>query len=564
MQRASLLFIAIIACATTATAQTPVHLGSQRFGGTSSDWGYSIATDPSGNVLITGGFSFSAEFGGGPLVSAGLRDVFVAKYAPGGVHLWSQRFGSTGHEDGRCVATDASGNVFVTGWFSGTVDFGGGPLVSAGDYDIFIAKYSPTGAHLWSQRFGDLFGDYTSEGGYGLTTDAWGNVFVSGSFTGTVDFGGGPLVSPGGPPWDPHPSNAFVAGFSPEGTHLWSRGFGDYEDDYAYSIAADANGNVLVTGSFQGSVDIGGGAMASAGSSDIFVAKYDTAGNHLWSHRFGSTGSDVGYSVATDGFDNLFVTGSFSNTADFGGGPLVCAGSSDIFVAKYDPAGVHLWSQRFGGNGSDIAHSIATDESNNVLLTGSFSDTADFGGEPLVSAGSWDIFVVRYSWSGDHIWSQGFGSTSVDFGSAVTTDVSNHVLVTGYFVGTVDFGGGPLVSAGGLDIFLAEYSPDPSPTGVGGTPAPHVLAVTNFPNPFNPSTTLSYEVPSRGAVTVAVYDVRGARLATLVNNEQRDAGTYYHDWQGRDDHERILPSGVYFARIEHAGNTRSRKLLLLK
>jgi hypothetical protein len=260
----------------------------------------------------------------------------------------------------------------------------------------------------------------------------------------------------------------------------------------------------------------------------------------------------------------LFVTGSFSNTADFGSGPLVSAGSSDIFVAKYDPAGIHLWSQRFGGTGGDIAHSVATDGSNNVLLTGSFSNTADFGGGPLVSEGSWDIFVARYSSSGTHIWSQGFGSTSVDFGSAVTTDVSNHVLVTGYFAGTVDLGGGPLVSAGGYDVFVAEYSPDPSPTGVGGTPALHVLSVTNFPNPFNPSTTLSYEVPSRGGVTVAVYDVYGARLATLVNNEQRDAGTYYHDWHGRDDHGRILPSGVYFARIEHAGSTRSRKLLLLK
>ena len=112
--------------------------------------------DGSGNVFVTGIFSGTVDFGGGNLVSAGSVDIFVAKYNANGVHQWSKRLGGTGGEIGQAVAVDGSGNVVVTGDFSGTVDFGGGNLVSAGSSDVFLAKYNASGVHQWSKRFRSL------------------------------------------------------------------------------------------------------------------------------------------------------------------------------------------------------------------------------------------------------------------------------------------------------------------------------------------------------------------------------------------------------------------------
>ncbi|MCH7666561.1 MAG: hypothetical protein IH936_11615, partial [Acidobacteria bacterium] len=152
-------------------------------------------------------------------------------------------------------------------------------------------------------------------------------------------------------------------------THLWSESFGDISTNEGRAIAVDEAGNVVLAGSFEATVAFDGG-FTSAGDSDIFVAKFnpDTPlyAQHLWSRRFGDTGLDVGYAIAIDGDGNVIVTGSFERTVNFGGGPRTSAGSSDIFVAKYDAGGNHLWSQRFGDTGPDVGHAIAIDGSGNV------------------------------------------------------------------------------------------------------------------------------------------------------------------------------------------------------
>ena len=164
---------------------------SKRFGNDMHAWGNGVATDSSGNVVITGYFGGSVDFGGGPLSSAGLADFFVAKYDGNGNHLWSKRFGDSSSESGAEVATDGSGNVVITAGFEGSVDFGGGPLSSAGLADIFVAKFDGSGNHLWSKRFGDS----SSDKGASVATDGSGSVVITGYFFGSVDFGSGPLTS---------------------------------------------------------------------------------------------------------------------------------------------------------------------------------------------------------------------------------------------------------------------------------------------------------------------------------------------------------------------------------
>jgi uncharacterized protein with PIN domain len=427
------------------------RLWASRFGSSDHDVGYAIALDANGDVLVTSFFQGTVDFGGGPLTSAGLSDIFVAKFSGvDGAHLWSKRFGGTESDSGLAIAADGSGNVLVTGEFMGTVDFGGGVLTSAGLYDIFVAKLSgANGAHLWSQRFGDTNYDL----GYGLAADGSGNVLVTGFFQGTVNFGGGALTSAG-------LSDIFVAKFSGvDGAHLWSKRFGGTESDTGVGLAADGSGNVLVTGEFMGTVDFGGGVLTSAGFYDIFVAKLSGAnGTHLWSQRFGDTNYDIGNALAADGSGNVLVTGNFQGTVDFGGGQLISAGANDIFVAKFSGVnGAHLWSQRFGDTSGDVGTGLAADGSGNVLVTGKFHGTVDFGGGALTSAGAADIFVAKFSGvDGAHLWSQRFGDTADDVGTGLAADGSGNVLVTGFFQGPVNFGGEVLTSAGSEDIFVVK------------------------------------------------------------------------------------------------------------
>jgi uncharacterized protein (AIM24 family) len=407
--------------------QAMTHLWSQGFGDSSQvQHGQSVTFDASGNVVMTGDFQGTVDFGGGPLTSAGLWDIFLAKFDASGTHLWSQGFGDASGQGGVSVAYDPSGNLVMTGSFWGTVDFGGGPLTSAGQSDIFLAKFDSGGTHLWSQRFGDG----SCQNGYSVALDSSGNVVMTGKFYGTVDFGGGPLTSAGD-------HNIFLAKFDASGTHLWSQGFGDASHQYGLSVAFDPSGNVVMTGYFSGTVDFGGGPLTSAGGDNIFLAKFDASGTHLWSQGFRN---QWGYSVALDSSGNVVMTGFFVDTVDFGGGPLTSAGGQDIFLAKFDTNGTHLWSQGFGDGSDQIGQSVAFDPSGNVVMTGSFWGNVDFGGGPLTCAGWSDIFLAMFDASGTHLWSQGFGDASIQFGRSVAFDPSGNVVMTGEFQGTVDFG----------------------------------------------------------------------------------------------------------------------------
>jgi hypothetical protein len=423
------------------------HLWSKRFGDGSNQHAKAAAVDASGNVIVAGDFWGTVDFGGGALTDAGDEDIFVAKFGPDGAQLWSKRFGDVDAQYTQSVAIDALGNVIVAGDFWGSVDFGGGALTCAGNGDIFVAKFGSDGAQLWSKRFGD--GDYPQYA-QSVAIDASGNVIVAGYFSGTVDFGGGALTSAGY-------SDIFVAKFGPDGAHLWSKRFGDEHWQVAHAVTVDASGNVIVTGDFWGSVDFGGGALTNAGVYDIFVAKFGSDGAHLWSKRFGGGSDQKPTAVAVDASGNVIVTGYFYDAVDFGGGALTSAGLKDIFVAKFDPDGAHLWSKRFGDGSDEESTAVAVDALGNAIVTGFFWGVVDFGGGALTCAGPYDIFVAKFGSDGAHLWSKRFGDGNVQHANAVAVDASGSVIVTGDFKGTVDFGGGALTSAGGSDIFVAKF-----------------------------------------------------------------------------------------------------------
>src|SRR5207253_1209673 len=261
------------------------------FGGTASDVGYGVAVDASGNAVMTG------------------------------------RVEST---------VDSGGNVVLIGTAGGGSDFGGGPIMANG-YSVVVAKFSPTGAHLWSKGIGDSF----SNSGNAVAVDAGGNIAVTGAFSGPADFGGGVLTSAG--------VDVFLAKLSPTGGHLWSRHFGSALAVHAGNgVACDGSGNVLVTGSFENSIDLGAGWATSFAHKDMFVAKYSAAGDYLWSRLAGGLFDDAGRGIAVDSSGKVVVTGTFQAAVNFGAGSLTSAGRTDIFVARYAADGTPLGAQRFG------------------------------------------------------------------------------------------------------------------------------------------------------------------------------------------------------------------------
>lgn len=747
----------------TARAVAPLHAWSLGAGSLGTDIGFGVAIDASRNIVTTGYYRGTIDFGGGPIAPAGFTDIYVAKYSSTGAHLWSYGFGGVGNDMGLSIATDAFDNVFVSGFFSDTLSFGGAQLVSTGSDNLFIAKFSPSGVHLWSHGFGGPADGGPAGGGW-LAVDQSGSVVVGGGFAGTVDFGGGPLVSVG-------PYDVYLAKFDPTGAHLWSQRFGGSGIDFGNRIAIDGLDNVVIVGYFEASVNFGGALFTSAGDRDIFVAKYDSGGVHQWSRSFGGAGADQATAVATDMSQQVAVVGTLTGSVSLGGAIHPGVGSRG-FVARYGESGTYDWSADFDAPLEEV-HSVATDPAENVIVTGRFTETMDLGGGSLLtSAGSLDAFVAMYTGTGSLCWSQRFGGIpGGDIAFGVASNAALSFTFTGAFSGTADLGGGPMTSIGSSDTFLATYqSPphdafistiqdvgndqggwvriafDPSdydvaaapnpihtydvyrrvapvpawrthfqsnaatgplswelvtaipahgegvyhviaPTladstvtygmyrssffiraqtstpsiffdspidsgysldnlsppppanlvyeeGVlawdpsrahdfdhysvygsasrtmnasavwlghttearldvssathayyyvtatdrsgnegdaarasaqtgGGEPANYVLGVNAYPNPFNPATTIRYDVPSKGSVTVAVYDARGTRVATLVQSE-RAAGSYTVRWAGQDGRGHLVSSGVYFVRLDFGAQTRTRKVVLLK
>jgi len=218
------------------------------------------------HVYLTGHFEGTCSFGGAPLVSAGGRDVFLAKYDKNGDHIGSMAFGGAGNDEGLDIAvSELSGDVVLTGAFEGAVDFGGGLLESAGMTDGFVLKLSADSTHLWSQRFGGPVDD----AGLGIATDGHERVYVSGYYQQVIDLGMGPLSSEG-------VGDVLVAKLDPTGEALWTHSFGGsaWDEGASLSVAPQSSttaGAITVVGDFQASAAFGSTELNSAGSADAFV-----------------------------------------------------------------------------------------------------------------------------------------------------------------------------------------------------------------------------------------------------------------------------------------------------
>ena len=371
---------------------------------------------------------------------------------------WSKSFGSTSNDSCNSVTIDGYGNVLMTGSFYGVVDFGGGPLEST--HLPWIDSILVTDAVL--AKYSPA-GDHLWSKNLGGASNESGMAIATDAYDNVIVTGSrssDQVNYDGGVGIGIGYADVFLAKFSPTGEYLWSGVYGGINSEYGSVVAVDHNGDILLSGYFMGTASFGGAAFTSSGSNDIFVAKYSGVnGSHLWSKRLGGVNSDSPSGIAIDSANNVFITGKFAGIVDFGGGPLTSAGGYDIFLVKFSPSGTHMWSKKLGGTGNDTVSGAAIDSSNRVILTGAFEQTVNFGGGSLTSAGSGDIFIAKYDGTnGAHIWSQRYGGPNDELSKDVAVDTNDNVIVTGNFIGPVSFGGEEVSSIGTYDAFVAKYS----------------------------------------------------------------------------------------------------------
>jgi uncharacterized delta-60 repeat protein len=464
-----------------------------RYNGTANgtDYGNAIAVDGAGNVYVTG-----ASVG----IVTGYYDYATVKYDASGDEQWVRRYDLGGGDFGDCIAVDDVGNIYVTG-----SSFGSG----TGE-DFATIKYNSSGDQLWVSRYGGIINSGFDKP-HSLVLDEAGNVYVTGESADSLLF-----------------TDYATVKYNSSGVEQWASRYNGTGNsyDYAYSIAVGPSGNVYVTGSSAG---VGSNA-------DYATIKYSPAGVQQWVQRYNFLTTNVpdeAYSVAVDGFENVYVTGYCSRTF----------GNYDYATIKYNSSGDSLWVNRYNGtsNGNDRARALVLDESANVYVTG-FS-------RELIGGDNYN--TIKYNSSGVQQWNTiyNYGGNSGEDARSIALDSYGNVYVTGY---------------SSTDTTLWDYatvkyvqtvnSVDNSQSNF---PDGFVLE-QNYPNPFNPSTKIIWQSPVSSHQTLKVYDVIGNEVAILFD-EYREAGRNEITFDASG-----LSSGMYLYKL-HAGSfVETKKMIIIK
>jgi len=435
--------------------------------------------------------------------------------------LWSRTYGGLWEDYAYFVELPPNGGCVIGGHAQ---------FPDAGGQDFWLLRTNDAGDTLWSRRFGSSSPEY-----------CWA----------------GARTSDGG--W-----NFWLVKTSANGTSQWSRAYGGVGTDAAQAVCQTSDGGYLLAGRTE---SFGNG---HSGAPDFWVVRTNANGDSLWSRAFGGTGWDEARSVVETDDGGCVVAGASGTAAClikisaegdsmWGkrlGRPLRCvrrtedggfvlAGNSlgDYWLAKTDTAGDTLWSRTFGGPEYDLAFTVEETADGGYVLAGM---TQSFGYGQLNSG---DFWLVRASPDGDSLWSCTFGGTEDDVATALQLLPDGGYLVAGY---TNSYG------AGGSDFWLVRTGPDPMSVGNHFVVRPSCFSLSSYPNPFNASTTILYDLRRAEFISLCVFDPLGRQVAVLKDGFAQ-AGNHRVLLDGS-----TLPSGVYFARLDAGGFAEAQKLVLLK
>ena len=564
----SILILFIYFFGINLSAQTPEWQWIAQAGGTGWDELYDMALDNSGNIYITGWFMETAIFGSDTLTSKGEMDIFVAKLNANGNWEWAAQAGGIGWDSGFGIAVDDVGNSYITGFFSETAFFNSGPISSSGntlistdEKDIFVAKIDADGNWIWVVQAGGNDMDMV----HGIAIDDLNNIFITGRYYDSISFGTSHFSNYGGENY----SDAFVAKLSSEGDWLWVSHIGGVHNDCGSAITIDEEGNAIVTGNFEHYSSFGDFTLHSQGNEDIFVAEVSSDGNWEWVTQAGGIYNDFGNDVAIDSSNNINLTGGFYISATFGSETISSMGLMDVFISKLDSEGNWLSVAHAGGWEYDYGLAITTDEIDNSYITGYFTDTAFFDPFSLMGNMGSEIYVAKLDTENNWEWAISAGGIIGDKGYGIELDNLGNIYLAGRFMDVATFGSFNLTSNGYSDIFVAKLNNPLSAVNEFIKPA---LQLSNYPNPFNPETNIVFNLPEAGEAQLNIYNLKGEKVKDLSPNlchpefiEGRGETKYSVTWDGKDENNNPVSSGIYFYQLKVDGKEiASRKCMLLK
>jgi len=556
---------------------------SSFLGGSFKDFGYDVAVDNSG-VYVTG-HTESADF---PTTAGAFDetlndngDAFATKLNPMGSNIvYSTFLGGGGWDEGYGIALDGGGGVYVTGC-TRSVDFpitsGALDTILGGPSDVFVVKLEAMGGALF---FSTLLGGSGDEVGFRIVAQRSGKVYVTG-ITESVDFPGteGEIVTNhrGG-------KDVFVTRFNTLGNALdYATLLGGVENEFGWGIDVDGSGSAYVTG-YTESADfpttINSFDATFNGFSDVFIARLNPQGSLLeYSTFLGGSFRDAARSVVVDGSGSAYITG-YTNSFDFPTTPEAFDTAQDFsnynaFLAKLTPDGSDLvYSTFLEGEEKESGYGITVDDSSNAWVVG-FTESPFFPTTPGAfdesHNGGRDVFVARLNGKGSSLdYSTFLGGMGDDYGWDIFLHGVNEAYVTGYTL-SADF---PTIA--GVFDETHNHSEDAfvtrlclrglvpvDPTGpVEALPVIYMLH-QNYPNPFNATTEICYAIPKDGHVVLSIFNSLGQKVRTLVDSEQR-AGEHVIVWNGRDNMDQDVASGLYFCRMRTGKFTQTVKMMLVK
>lgn len=525
------------------------------FGSTGVDSGNASVVDASGNVYTTGTYrgTFDADPGAGVTTltanAGGGVDFYITKFDASGNFIWAKTIGGSDFDQAYSMAVDGSGNIYLTGYFAYIVDFNPGPGVNnlgfSGGYTQqgFLLKLDTNGNYVWAKQFNSTASGSNMVVCSTVTLDTSGNVLVGAYFKGPASIDSEPVVfsSLSGS------VDFFYLKYSSAGVFQWAKQIGSSASESITSIAADATGNIYLTGNFNGLTDFDPSAvtqnLGTTGGYDAFLMKADASGNYVWATKIGGLGDDYGRNVGVSPTGSVYVAGNFNGTVNFANAMpannIASNGSTDNFISKYDSNANYLWTSAFGGTGGEFISSLAFDVAGNIFSTGSFGGTVDFDPSTstynLVANGS-DAFILKLNSSGNLVNASRFGGSGNEVGNFIKVDASGKIITTGNFSGNCYFNPNSnstdnVVSAGTDDGFVHKML-DPSL----GLQDVTFYAFQLYPNPSNGVFTLYSEVETSYTIV--------NELGQILQNGKIDIGNNILAIQDQ-------PNGLYFLQCNN-------------
>lgn len=574
-------------------AQPPGALWTKTFGGTNIDVGHAVQQTTDGGYIIAG---YTRSYG---MMSG--RNAWLVKADPAGNEEWNNAYGGNDDEEAYAVQQTADGGYIFAGYtkslglgandvlliktdsagnsqwirtFGGAQDdegYGlqqttdGGYIIAgvtsssgAGSRDVWLIKTDSAGSEEWNRTLGG----FGSDGAWSVQQTSDGGFIITGW---TFSYGPGFL------------GNAWLVKTNSAGIQEWNKVFGGNDVDRGYSVRETTDGGYILTG-YTGSF--------GAGLYDMLLIKTDDSGNEEWNKTFGGSGRDYGHSVkqTTDG--GYIITGY---TLSFG------AGGDDLWVVKTDSTGNEAWSSTYGGSSSDIGYDVQQTSDGGYIITG---HTLSYG------AGLHDVFLIRlappamplFTVTPDSLWfgSAAAGDTLIDSVAVQNTGTAD-LVITSITSSNTHFSifpaSGTIAPDSTAQFYIQFSAPAPgsqqgflvfhhngpsSPDSVfvqadvitgfaadEGEITPAFAVEPNYPNPFNPSTTIRFQLPRAGDVRLVIYNLMGQPVRTLLSARAPE-GVHKQVWDGRDDRGKEVSSGVYIYRLTTKDFTESRKMVLIR